>query len=64
MKIRGSYPQFSAEIESPRTLTEVVASPFRGVDSGHSFAAYLKAHIDIMTGKASGDVLTPVAPDL
>src|SRR5262249_35530140 len=54
--------RFSAEIDSPRAVSEVVANAFRTAESGRPGAAFISAPQDIMTGAAEGDVLTPVAP--
>jgi acetolactate synthase I/II/III large subunit len=54
--------KFSAEINSSKTVTEVVANAFRIAESGRPGAAYLNARMDIMVGEATGEVLTPVTP--
>src|SRR5262249_10531871 len=56
--------KFSAEIDSPQAVSEVVANAFRAAETGRSGAAFISAPYDIMTGPADGDVLTPVAPIL
>jgi acetolactate synthase-1/2/3 large subunit len=56
--------RFSAEIDSPQAVSEVVANAFRAAESGRPGAAFISAPQDIMTGAADGDVLTPVAPTL
>lgn len=56
--------KFSAEINSSKTVTEVVANAFRIAESARPGAAYLNARMDIMVGEASGDVLTPVTPEV
>jgi acetolactate synthase I/II/III large subunit len=53
--------KFSAEIDSPTAVSEVVANAFRTAESGRPGAAFISAPSDIMTGAADGDVLTPVA---
>jgi acetolactate synthase-1/2/3 large subunit len=53
--------RFSAEIDSPRAVSEVVANAFRAAETGRPGAAFISAPQDIMTGNAEGDVLTPVA---
>jgi acetolactate synthase-1/2/3 large subunit len=55
--------RFSAEIDSPQTVAEVVANAFRAAESGRPGAAFVSAPQDVMTGSAEGDVLTPVAPE-
>ncbi len=54
--------KFSAEIDSPTAVSEVVANAFRAAESGRPGAAFISAPQDIMTGVADGDVLTPVVP--
>jgi acetolactate synthase I/II/III large subunit len=54
--------KFSAEIDSPEAVSEVVANAFRAAESGRPGAAFISAPQDIMTGPADGQVLTPVAP--
>src|SRR5229473_7810380 len=54
--------KFSAEIDSPETVSEVVANAFRAAESGRPRAAFVSAPKDIMAGTAKGDVLTPAAP--
>ena len=53
--------KFSAEIDSPDTVSEVVGNAFRIAESGRPGAAFISARQDIMAGRADGDVLTPVA---
>jgi acetolactate synthase-1/2/3 large subunit len=56
--------KFSAEIDSPRAVSEVVANAFRAAESGRPGAAFVSAPQDVMTGAADGDVLTPVTPTM
>jgi len=56
--------KFSAEIDAPQAVSEVVANAFRAAESGRPGAAFISAPQDIMTGAADGEVLTPVAPDV
>ena len=56
--------KFSAEIDAPQAVSEVVANAFRAAESGRPGAAFISAPQDIMTGGADGEVLTPVAPEL
>jgi len=56
--------KFSAEIDSPHAVSEVVANAFRAAESGRPGAAFISAPQDIMTGAADRNVLTPVAPTL
>jgi thiamine pyrophosphate-dependent acetolactate synthase large subunit-like protein len=55
--------KFSAEIDAPEAVSEVVANAFRAAESGRPGAAFISAPQDIMTGGAGGDVLTPAAPE-
>jgi acetolactate synthase I/II/III large subunit len=55
--------KFSAEIDSPSSISEVVANAFRAAESGRPGAAFVSAPKDIMTGTAAGDVLTPAKPE-
>jgi acetolactate synthase I/II/III large subunit len=55
---------FSAEIDAPQAVSEVVANAFRAAESGRPGAAFISAPQDIMTGGADGEVLTPVAPEM
>jgi acetolactate synthase I/II/III large subunit len=54
--------KFSAEIDSGRAVSEVLANAFRAAESGRPGAAFISAPQDIMLGIADADVLTPVAP--
>lgn len=56
--------KFSAEVNSPESVSEVIANAFRAAESGRPGAAFVSVPKDIMTGPADGDVLTPVNPDL
>jgi len=56
--------KFSAEIEAPQAVSEVVANAFRAAESGRPGAAFISAPQDLMTGNADGEVLTPVAPEV
>ncbi len=56
--------KFSAEIDSPLAVSEVVANAFRAAESGRPGAVFISAPQDIMTGAADGGVLTPVSPTL
>jgi acetolactate synthase-1/2/3 large subunit len=54
--------KFSAEIDSPQSVSEVVANAFRAAETGRPGASFISAPQDIMMGAADGEVLTPVAP--
>ena len=51
--------KFSAEIDSPSSVSEVVANAFRAAELGRPGAAFISAPKDIMMGEAGGEVLTP-----
>lgn len=55
--------KFSAEIDSPNSVSEVVANAFRVAESGRPGAAFISAPMDIMKGRADGEVLTPTVPE-
>src|SRR6202044_2350697 len=54
--------KFSAVIESPETISEVVGNAFRLAESGRPGAAFVSARQDIMVGDTNAEVLTPAAP--
>ena len=56
--------KFSAEIDSAAGGFGIVANAFRAAESGRPGAAFISAPQDVMTGRADGDVLTPVAPEM
>jgi acetolactate synthase-1/2/3 large subunit len=56
--------KFSAEIDSPDSVSEVIANAFRAAESGRPGAAFVSVPKDIMAGTAKGDVLTPAAPGI
>jgi acetolactate synthase-1/2/3 large subunit len=56
--------KFSAEIDSPDSVSEVIANAFRAAESGRPGAAFISVPKDIMAGTAEGDILTPVAPEI
>src|SRR5262249_37705588 len=56
--------KFSAEIDAPEAVSEVVANAFRAAESGRPGAAFISAPQDVMAGRADGEVLTPVVPEL
>src|SRR5690349_10421777 len=45
--------KFSAEIDSPSAISEVVANAFRAAESGRPGAAFISAPKDIMMGEAT-----------
>src|SRR5947208_4380891 len=46
--------KFSAEIDSPSSISEVVANAFRAAESGRPGATFISAPKDVMTGTAEG----------
>ena len=56
--------KYSAEVDSTDAISEVVADAFRAAESGRPGAAFVSLPMDIMAAAATGDVLTPVKPDL
>src|SRR5246127_5797012 len=56
--------KFSAEIDAPDSVSEVIANAFRAAESGRPGAAFISVPKDIMTGAAEGSILTPVSPEL
>jgi acetolactate synthase-1/2/3 large subunit len=55
--------KFSAEIDSPASVPEVIANAFRAAESGRPGAAFVSVPKDIMGGRADGEVLTPASPE-
>lgn len=55
--------KYSAEIDAPDSVAEVVANAFRTAESGRPGAAFISAPADIMTAPVDARVLTPVAPE-
>jgi acetolactate synthase I/II/III large subunit len=56
--------KFSAEIDSPDSVSEVIANAFRAAESGRPGASFVSVPKDIMAETANGDVLTPAAPGI
>ena len=55
--------KFSAEIDSPSAVPEVLANAFRAAETGRPGAAFISAPKDIMSAGAVGSVLTPNASE-
>lgn len=55
--------KFSAEIDAPGSVPEVVANAFRTAESGRPGAAFISAPVDMMTAEVEAEILTPAAPD-
>ncbi len=51
--------KYSAEVDSPESVSEVVASAFRSAESDRPGAAFVSLPMDIMMAPAKCDVLTP-----
>jgi acetolactate synthase-1/2/3 large subunit len=54
--------KYSAEVDAPEAIGEVLAAAFRAAESGRPGAAFLSLPMDIMTGTAPNLVLAPVRP--
>jgi hypothetical protein len=54
--------KYSAEVDAPEAIGEVLAAAFRAAESGRPGAAFLSLPMDIMTGAAPNLVLAPVRP--
>jgi acetolactate synthase I/II/III large subunit len=55
--------KFSAEIDAPGSVPEVIANAFRTAESGRPGAAFISAPQDMMTAEVEADILTPAAPE-
>ena len=55
--------KYSAEIDAPDSVAEVVANAFRTAESGRPGATFISAPADIMTARVEARVLTPVTPE-
>jgi acetolactate synthase I/II/III large subunit len=55
--------KFSVEIDSPNSVSEVIANAFRAAESGRPGAAFVSMPKDIMAGPADGDILTPATAE-
>jgi acetolactate synthase-1/2/3 large subunit len=54
--------KYSAEVDAPEAIGEVLAGAFRAAESGRPGAAFISLPMDIMTGSAPNVVLAPVRP--
>jgi len=54
--------RFSAQVDTPDTIGEVVANAFRAAESGRRGAAFVSLPQDVTFGPAEGDPVTPVSP--
>jgi acetolactate synthase-1/2/3 large subunit len=55
--------KYSVEIDSPSSVSEVVANAFRTAESGRPGAAFISAPVDIMSAETADEVLTPAVPE-
>jgi acetolactate synthase-1/2/3 large subunit len=55
--------KYSAEIDAPDSVAEVVANAFRTAESGRPGATFISAPADIMAANVEARVLTPVSPE-
>jgi acetolactate synthase I/II/III large subunit len=55
--------KFSAEIDAPGSIPEVIARAFRTAESGRPGAAFVSAPADMMTAEVEAEILTPVQPE-
>jgi acetolactate synthase-1/2/3 large subunit len=53
--------KYSAEVDSPESVSEVMANAFRSAESGRPGAAFVSLPMDIMMAPAKCDVITPPA---
>lgn len=56
--------KFTAEVDSPDSVSEVIANAFRAAESERPGAAFVSVPKDIMSGPAEGPVLTPATPEI
>jgi acetolactate synthase I/II/III large subunit len=54
--------KYSAEVDAPEAIGEVLAAAFRAAESGRPGAAFISLPMDMMTGSAPNVVLAPVRP--
>jgi acetolactate synthase I/II/III large subunit len=54
--------KYSAEVDAPEAIGEILAAAFRAAESGRPGAAFISLPMDIMTGAAPNLVLAPVRP--
>src|SRR6201997_2498181 len=53
--------KYSAEVDSPESVSEVMTNAFRSAESDRPGAAFVSLPIDVMARPAKGDVLAPPA---
>jgi acetolactate synthase I/II/III large subunit len=54
--------KYSAEVDAPEAIAEVIAAAFRAAEGGRPGAAFISLPMDVMTGTAPDVVLAPVRP--
>ncbi len=54
--------KYSAEVDAPEAIAEVLAGAFRTAESGRPGAAFVSLPMDVMVGPAPDMVLAPVRP--
>jgi acetolactate synthase I/II/III large subunit len=54
--------KYSAEVDAPEAMGEILAAAFRAAESGRPGAAFISLPMDIMTSAAPNLVLAPVRP--
>ncbi len=54
--------KYSAEVDAPEAIGEVLAAAFRAAESGRPGAAFVSLPMDVMVGPAPDVVLSPVLP--
>jgi acetolactate synthase-1/2/3 large subunit len=54
--------RFSAQVDTPDSIGEIVANAFRAAESGRRGAAFVSLPQDVTFGAASGEPVTPVHP--
>jgi acetolactate synthase I/II/III large subunit len=54
--------KYSAEVDAPEAIGEVLAAAFRAAESGRPGAAFISLPMDMTTGSAPNVVLAPVRP--
>lgn len=55
--------KYSAEIDAPGSVAEVIANAFRCAESGRPGAAFVSAPADILAAETDLEVLTPTSPE-
>jgi acetolactate synthase I/II/III large subunit len=61
VNLMRSVTKYSAEVDSPESVSEVMTTAFRTAESDRPGAAFVSLPMDIMVGPAKCDVLSPPA---